>query len=95
MCIKLIETSLFTCIWCSHYIFVENFSDFKHRINVLPFLDSAKVGVLKNVQIQFSRCFGSQEMSKTKADTFSVLVDSCSLDLENVRCVQLSPKVGN
>ena len=84
---QVIETSLFTLIWWSYYIFVENFSDFKHRINVLQFLDSAKVGFLKNVQNQFSRCFGSREMSRTKAGTFSVLVDSCSLDLGNLRWV--------
>ena len=37
---------------------------------ILLFLDSAKVGLLKNVHNQFSRCFGSREMSKTKVGTF-------------------------
>ena len=57
-------------IWCSHYIFVNYVSNFIQRINILLFLDSAKAGLLKNVQNQFSRCFGSREMSKTKAGTF-------------------------
>ena len=32
-------------------------------------MESAKTRLLKNVQNQFSRCFGSREMSKTEAGT--------------------------
>ena len=40
-------------IWCSHYFFVHNISNFNHGINILIFLDSAKAGMLKNVQNHF------------------------------------------
>ena len=53
-------------IWFFHYIFVNNFSNLSSRIEILLFLDSTKAGLLKNVQNQFSRCFGSRELSKTK-----------------------------
>ena len=32
--------------------------------------NSIKAGLLKNVQKHLSRCFGSREMSKTKAGSF-------------------------
>ena len=57
-------------MWDSPYSFVNNFSNLNPRIRILIFLDSAKVGLLKNVHNQFSRCFGSREMSKTKVGTF-------------------------
>ena len=57
-------------IWYSQYIFVNSFSDFHPRIKILLFLDSAKAGLLKNVQNHFLRCFRSQEMSKSKVGTF-------------------------
>ena len=37
---------------------------------ILSFLDSAKAGLLKNVQNYFLRCFRSREISKTKVGTF-------------------------
>ena len=69
--IKLNETSLFTILNMVFLLhFVINFFNFIHRINMLLFLDSAKAGLLKNVQNQFSRCIESREFSKTKAGTF-------------------------
>ena len=50
-------------IWYSHYIFANNFSNFSPRIETLLLLDCTNAGLLKNVQNQFSRCFGSREMS--------------------------------
>ena len=56
--------------WYSHCIFVINFSNFNPAIRILSFLDSAKAGMLKNVQNYFLRCLRSREMSKTKVGTF-------------------------
>ena len=57
-------------IWHSHYIFVNSFYNVNPRIKILLFLDSAKGGLLKNVQYQVIRCFRSQKISKTKMGTF-------------------------
>ena len=57
-------------IWYSDYIFVNSFYNVNPRIKILLFLDSAKGGLLKNVQNHFLRCFRSQEMSKSKVGTF-------------------------
>ena len=40
------------------------------RIKALLFLDSAQVGLLKNVQNHFSRLLGSREIAKTQVHTF-------------------------
>ena len=47
-----------------------NLSNFNPKKDLLLFLDSAKTGLLKNVQKHFLRCFRSREMSKTKVGTF-------------------------
>ena len=65
-----ITISLLFQIGHSHYIFVDNFSNFNPRIGILLFLDSAKAGRLKNVQNQFLRCFRIREISKTKVGPF-------------------------
>ena len=57
-------------MWYSHNLFVNSYSNFDPRIKIWSFLDSARTGLLKNVQNQFSRCFGSWEISKTKVGTF-------------------------
>ena len=67
-------------IWYFHYIFVNNFSNLSSRIEILLFLDSTKAGLLKNVQNQFSRCFGSRGMSKTKVGTFFLKRPVCFID---------------
>ena len=54
----------------SHKIFVNSFSNFHPRIKIWLFLDSGKTRLLTIVKNQFQRCFGSQEMSKTKIGTF-------------------------
>ena len=50
--------------------FVYKSANFNPRITVLLFLDSAQVGLLKNVQNHFSRRLGSQEIAKTQVHTF-------------------------
>ena len=52
-----------------HYGILTTFFSMTFPILIL-FLDSAKAGLLKNVQKHLSRCFGSREMSKTKVGTF-------------------------
>ena len=46
-------------IWSSHHIFVNNFRNFNPRIRILLFLDSAKTGLLKNIQNHSLRWFTS------------------------------------
>ena len=50
--------------------FVYESANFNPRLKVLLFLDSAQVGLLKNVQNHCSRRLGSQEIAKTKVYTF-------------------------
>ena len=50
--------------------FVYESANFNPRIKVLLFLDSAQVGLLKNVQNHFSRRLGSREIAKTQVHTF-------------------------
>ena len=50
--------------------FVFESANFNPRIKVTLFLDSAQVGLLKNVQNHFSRCIGSREIAKTQVHTF-------------------------
>ena len=50
--------------------FVHESANFNPRIKVLLFLDSAQVGLLKNVQNHFSRRLGSREIAKTQVHTF-------------------------
>ena len=50
--------------------FVYKSANFNPRITVLLFLDSAQVGLLKNVQNHFSRHLGSREIAKTQVHTF-------------------------
>ena len=57
-------------VWYSHYVFVNRFSNYNPRMKILLFMDSAKTGLLKNVQKHVSRCFKRQEMSKAKSCTF-------------------------
>ena len=52
--------------------FVYESANFNPRIKVLLFLDSAQVGLLKNVQNQFSRRLGSQEIAKTQVHIFKL-----------------------
>ena len=70
-CSKLFSTSKKTFqIWHYHYIFIISFSNFNPRIKILLTLDSAKAGLLKNVQNHILRCFGSREIEETKVGTF-------------------------
>ena len=50
--------------------FVYESANFNPRIKVLLFLDSAQVGLLKNVQNHFSRRLGSRKIAKTQVHTF-------------------------
>ena len=50
--------------------FIYESANFNLRIKVLLFLDSAQVGLLKNVQNQFSRRLGSREIAKSQVHTF-------------------------
>ena len=50
--------------------FVSEFADSNPRIKVLLFLDSAQVGLLKNVLNHFSRRLGSRKIAKTQVHTF-------------------------
>ena len=50
--------------------FVYKSANFNPRITVLLFLDSAQVGLLKNVQNHFSRRLGSREIAKSQVHTF-------------------------
>jgi len=50
--------------------FVYKSANFNPRITVLLFLDSAQVGLLKNVQNHFSRRLGSRKIAKTQVHTF-------------------------
>ena len=50
--------------------FVYESANFNPRIKVPLFLDSAQVGLLKNVQNHFSRRVGSQEIVKAEVHTF-------------------------
>ena len=50
--------------------FVYESANFNPRIKVLLFLDSAQVGLLKNVQNHFSRHLGSRKIAKTQVHTF-------------------------
>ena len=50
--------------------FVYESANFNPRIKVRLFLDSAQVGLLKNVQNHFSRRLGSREIAKTQVHTF-------------------------
>ena len=54
----------------SSFYFVYESANFNPRIKVRLFLDSAQVGLLKNVQNHFSRRFGSREIAKTQVHTF-------------------------
>ena len=54
----------------SSVYFVYESANFNPRIKEPLFLDSAQVGLLKNVQNHFSRCIGSQEIAKTQVHTF-------------------------
>ena len=50
--------------------FVYESANSNSRIKALLFLDSAQIGLLKNVQNHFSRRLGSQEIAKTQVHTF-------------------------
>ena len=50
--------------------FVYESANFNPRIKVLLFLDSAQVGLLKNVQNHFSRRLSSQEIAKKQVHAF-------------------------
>ena len=50
--------------------FVYESANINPRIKVPLFLDSAQVGLLKNVQNHFSRRLGSREIAKTQVHTF-------------------------
>ena len=50
--------------------FVYESANFNPRIKLPLFLDSAQVGLLKNVQNHFSRHLGSREIVKTQVHTF-------------------------
>ena len=54
----------------SSVYFVYESADFKLRIKLLLFMDSAQVGLLKNVQNHFFRRLGSREITKTQVHTF-------------------------
>ena len=51
--------------------FVYEYANSDPRIKVLLLLDSAQGGLLKNVEKQFFRHLGSQEITKTQVHTFS------------------------
>ena len=50
--------------------FVNESANFNPGTKVPLFLDSSQVGLLKNVQNQFFRHLGSQEIAKTQVHTF-------------------------
>ena len=50
--------------------FVHESANFNPRIKVVQFLDSAQIGLLKNIQNQFSRRLGSRKIAKTQVHTF-------------------------
>ena len=54
----------------SSVYFVYESANFNPRIKVPLFMDSAQVGLLKNVQNHFSRRLGSREITKTQVHTF-------------------------
>ena len=54
----------------SSVYFVYESANFNPRIKVLLFLDSAQVGLLKDVQNPFPRRRGSQEIAKIQVHTF-------------------------
>ena len=53
----------------SYYCVYES-ANFNPRIKVLLFLDSAQVGLIKDVQNPFPRRRGSQEIAKIQVHTF-------------------------
>ena len=53
-----------------YFDFVCEFTNFNPRIKVPLFLDSAQARLLENVQNQYYRHLGSQEITKQRGDPF-------------------------
>ena len=66
----------------SSVYFVYESVNFNPSIKVPLFLDSAQVGLLKNVQNHFSRRLASREIAKTQVHTFSET--PCSVMMTNL-----------